>query len=174
MKLDRMDNKRQLRGKRRDGGRVHSAPLRHRGHLAERVLRGRQHRRNDGSDHLVHHCEQSCVIALQGREHHAGRKRVDRAQTLKIESRRRSNGENGGPPGRIAAVHHEKQRGEGERGVAGRAAVAAGREIGEEGAMGLQEVENEGVALAKHQEEIVEVEEQGEDALEGIPVEGGV
>lgn len=30
------------------------------------------------------------------------------------------------------------------------------------------------MALPKHQEEVVEVEKQGEDALEGIPVEGGV
>ena len=138
------------------------------------MLRGSQNRRYDRADHLVHHGEQSRVIALQGRQHHAGRKRVDRAQTLQIEAPRDSHRENGGSPGRVAAVHHEKQRGERERRVSGRATVAAGREVGEERAVGLEEVEDEGVALAKHQKEIVEVEKQGEDALEGFPVEGSV
>ena len=138
------------------------------------MLRGRQHRGHDEGDHLVHHGQHPGVIALQRGEHHAGGQRVDRAETLRVAATTQANGENGGAPGRVAAVHHEQQRREGERSVAGRAAVAAGGEIGEESAVGLEELEHEGVALAQHQQEIVEIEQQGEHALEGVPVEGGV
>ena len=71
-------------------------------------------------------------------------------------------------------MHHEKKRGERERGIAWRTTVSTRSEIRKERSMAVKEVEDEGVALTKNQQEIVQIEEQRENALEGVPVERSV